>query len=246
MSETDTKRQRRPGGRERRDPKAKISGPAYITRVIPSYDIMGEESLLKIEAAADRILAEVGLDIRDDDDCLALFRKAGAKVDGMRVRFEPGHLREILKTAPAQFTQHARNPARSVLIGGKSVVFAPAYGSPFVMDLDIGRRYGTLEDFQNFIKLAYASPWLHHSGGTVCEPTDIPVNKRHLDMVYSHMRYSDKAYMGSITSEERAEDSIAMSRLLFGADFVDKNCVILGNVNVNSPLLWDGTMTKSA
>ncbi len=245
MSDSDTKRHRR-GGRERRDPNAKPSAPAYIRRAIPPYDIMGEDNLQKIEAAADRILAEVGLDIRDDDECLALFRKSGAKVDGMRVRFEPGHLREILKTAPKEFTQHARNPARSVQIGGNSVVFAPAYGSPFVMDLDRGRRYGTLEDFQNFIKLAYSCPWLHHSGGTVCEPTDVPVNKRHLDMVYAHMRYSDKAYMGSITSQERAEDSIEMSRLLFGKDFVDQNCVILGNVNVNSPLLWDGTMTKAA
>ena len=245
MSDTDTKRHRR-GGRERRDPNAKPTAPAYIRRNIPTYDIMGEESLLKIEAAADRILAEVGLDIRDDDECLALFRKSGAKVDGMRVTFEPGHLREILKTAPREFTQHARNPARSVQIGGNNVVFAPAYGSPFVMDLDKGRRYGTLEDFQNFIKLAYNCPWLHHSGGTVCEPTDVPVNKRHLDMVYAHMRYSDKAYMGSITSQERAEDSVEMSRLLFGADFVDKNCVVLGNVNVNSPLLWDGTMTTAA
>jgi trimethylamine--corrinoid protein Co-methyltransferase len=245
MSETDTKSRRR-GGRERRDPNAKPAAPAYITRAIPTYEVMSEENLRKIEAAADRILAEVGLDIRDDDECLAMFRRAGARVDGLRVRFEPGHLREILKTAPRSFTQHARNPARSVQIGGDSVVFSPAYGSPFVMDLDRGRRYGTLEDFQNFVKLAYACPWLHHSGGTVCEPTDVPVNKRHLDMVYAHMRYSDKAYMGSITSEERAEDSIAMSRLLFGADFVDKHCVILGNVNVNSPLLWDGTMTKSA
>lgn len=245
MSDTDAKRHRR-GGRERRDRNAKPTAPPYIRRGIPSYDIMGEENLCKIEAAADRILAEIGIDIRDDDECLALFRMAGAKVDGMRVRFEPGHLREILKTAPREFTQHARNPARSVQIGGDNVVFAPAYGSPFVMDLDRGRRYGTLEDFQNFVKLAYDCPWLHHSGGTVCEPTDVPVNKRHLDMVYAHMRYSDKAYMGSITSQERAEDSIAMSRLLFGADFVDNNCVILGNVNVNSPLLWDGTMTKAA
>jgi len=240
------KKHRRVGGRERRDPKARINGPPYIQRNIPTYDVMGEENLLKIEAVTDKILAEVGLDIRDDDACLALFRKAGAKVDGMRVKFEPGHLREILKTAPKEFTQHARNPARSVQMGGRNVVFAPAYGSPFVMDLDRGRRYGTLADFQNFVKLAYACPWLHHSGGTICEPTDIPVNKRHLDMVYAHMRYSDKAFMGSITSEERAEDSIAMSRILFGNDFVDQNCVILGNVNVNSPLLWDGTMTKSA
>ena len=197
MSESDTqgtttatepKRGRRSGARERRDPNAKITGPAYIKRVIPTYDIMGEESLLKIEATADRILAEVGLDIRDDDEVLAMFKKSGAKVDGMRVKFEPGHLREVLKTAPKEFTQHARNPAHSVQIGGNNVVFSPAYGSPFVMDLDRGRRYGTLDDFQNFIKLAYNSPWLHHSGGTVCEPTDVPVNKRHLDMVYAPMR----------------------------------------------------------
>jgi trimethylamine--corrinoid protein Co-methyltransferase len=163
----------------------------------------------------------------------------------VRVRFEPGMLREILATAPAEFVQHARNPARSVRIGGGSVVFAPAYGSPFVMDLDRGRRYGTIEDFRNFVKLAQSSPWLHHSGGTICEPTDLPVNKRHLDMVYAHIRYSDRAFMGSITAEERAEDSIAMARILFGAEFADRNCVILGNVNVNSPLVWDGTMTKS-
>jgi trimethylamine--corrinoid protein Co-methyltransferase len=249
MNETapsaDGKRHRRAGGRERRDPNARIAGPAYIRRAIPPYEVMGEENLQRIERAADRILAETGIDIRDDPDAIELFRKAGARVDGMRVRFEPGQLREILKSAPAEFTQHARNPAHSVLIGGDSVVFSPAYGSPFVMDLDKGRRYGTIEDFRNFVKLTFACPWLHHSGGTVCEPTDVPVNKRHLDMVYSHIRYSDKPYMGSITAEERAEDSIEMSRILFGRDFVEQNCVILGNVNVNSPLLWDGTMTKA-
>ena len=120
------------------------------------------------------------------------------------------------------------------------MVFAPAYGSPFVMDIDRGRRFGTLEDFRNFIKLAQSSPHFHHSGGTICEPTDIAVNKRHLDMTLS-----DRPFMGSVTSAERAEDSIEMARIAFGRDFVDRNCVILGNVNVNSPLVWDGTMTNS-
>ncbi|PSC06177.1 trimethylamine methyltransferase [Alsobacter soli] len=220
-------------------------GRPFIRRNIPPYDILSEENLLKIESAADRILAEIGIEFRDDPAALDLWRRAGAKLDGVRVRFEPGMLREVLKTAPARFTQHARNPARSVEIGGDAVVFSPAYGSPFVMDLDKGRRYGTLEDFQNFIRLAQSSPWLHHSGGTICEPVDVPVNKRHLDMVYSHIRYSDRAFMGSVTAEGRAEDSVAMARILFGDDFTDQNCVILGNVNVNSPLVWDGTMTKA-
>lgn len=221
------------------------AGAPYIRRGLPAFDALSEEGLTRIEAAADRILAETGIEFRDDPAALDHWRRAGAELDGVRVRFPPGMLREILATAPAEFTQAARNPANSVRIGGPNVVFAPAYGSPFVMDLDRGRRYGTLEDFENFVRLAQASPWLHHSGGTICEPTDIPVNKRHLDMVYAHIRYSDRPFMGSVTAEDRAEDSIEMARILFGAGFVDETCVILGNVNVNSPLVWDGTMTRS-
>ena len=220
-------------------------GRPYILRNIPTYDVMSEENLLKIEAAADRILAETGIEFRDDAVALDHWRRAGAEVDGLLVRFPPGMLREILKTALPEFTQHARNPAHSVQIGGKSVVFAPAYGSPFVMDLDKGRRFGTLEDFRNFIMLAQSSPNFHHSGGTICEPTDIAVNKRHLDMVLAHLTLSDRCFMGSVTAEDRAEDSIEMARLVFGREFTDQNCVILGNVNVNSPLVWDGTMTHS-
>ena len=229
--------------REQRTHGPQGLGRPYIVRGIPTYDILSEENLVRIEDTADRILAEIGIEFRDDPAALDLWRQAGARVDGVLVRFEPGLLREILKSAPAEFTQHARNPERSVRIGGNKVVFSPAYGSPFVMDLDKGRRYGTIEDFRNFIKLAQSSPWLHHSGGTICEPVDVPVNKRHLDMVYAHIRYSDRAFMGSVTSESRAEDSIDMARILFGRDFVEDNCVILGNVNVNSPLVWDGTMT---
>ncbi len=250
MSSGEASARVRHGGRDGRKKDRADKGTAhlgrpFISRNIPPYDILGEESLIRIEQAADRILAETGIEFRDDPAVLDHWRRAGAKVDGLLVRFEPGMLREILKTAPSEFTQHARNPANSVRIGGRNVVFSPAYGSPFVMDLDNGRRFGTIQDFQNFIKLAQSSPWFHHSGGTICEPTDIPVNKRHLDMVYSHIRYSDRAFMGSVTAEERSEDSIDMARILFGADFTDQNCVILGNVNVNSPLVWDGTMTRS-
>jgi trimethylamine--corrinoid protein Co-methyltransferase len=235
-------RQARTAERSRKGPSV---GRPYITRNIPTYDILSEENLLRIEAAADRILAETGIEFRDDPQALDHWKRAGAKVEGLLVRFEPGMLREILRDAPAEFTQHARNPANSVQIGGRNVVFSPAYGSPFVMDLDRGRRFGTLDDFRNFIRLAQASPNFHHSGGTICEPTDIPVNKRHLDMVMAHIELSDRPFMGSVTAEERSEDSIEMCRVLFGADFVDGNCVILGNVNVNSPLVWDGTMTRS-
>ncbi|SIT84388.1 trimethylamine methyltransferase family protein [Pontibaca methylaminivorans] len=242
-------RRGRAGGAGRSAPRqnAHLHVP-FITRKIPTYDLLNDEALARIEQAADRILAEIGIELREDAEAMRLYREAGATVTPVsdaawNIRFEPGMLREILKTAPARFTQHARNPANNVEIGGDAVVFAPAYGSPFVMDLDKGRRYGTIADFENLVKLAQSSPWLHHSGGTICEPTDIAVNKRHLDMVHAHMRYSDRAFLGSITAPDRAADSIEMCRILFGAQFVDENCVIMGNFNTTSPLVLDGVTT---
>ena len=213
-----------------------------ILRKVPLYEPLSEEGLALIEENAETVLQEIGIEFRDDPEILDLWRGAGADVQGERVRMPKGLCRSLLKTAPARFVQHARNPARSVEIGGDSTVFAPVYGPPFIHNLDEGRRYATIEDFRNFVKLTWMAPWLHHSGGTVCEPVDLPVNKRHLEMVLSHIRYSDKPFMGSVTAPERAEDTLEMARILFGADFVDANTVLLSLINANSPMVFDETM----
>ena len=214
----------------------------FITRKINTYEVLDEEGLSLIEANADLILEEIGIEFRDDPEILQLWKDAGADVRGERVHFPKGLCRELLKTAPSVITQHARNASRTVEIGGKSTIFAPVYGPPFVRDLEGTRRYATIDDFRNFVKLAYMAPAIPHSGGTVCEPVDIPVNKRHLDMVYTHMRYSDKPFMGSVTAPERAEDTVEMCKILFGADFVDQNCVVINLINANSPMVFDETM----
>ena len=220
----------------------------FITRKIPFYEVLDDQALAMIEHNADTVLEEIGIDFKEDPEALELWKNAGADVQGERVRFPRGLCRSLVQaSAPREYTQHARNPARNVQIGGKNTVFAPNYGSPFVRDLEGGRRYGTIEDFRNFVKLTYASPWLHHSGGTVCEPVDLPVNKRHFEMIYAHMRYSDKPYMGSVTAPERAQDTVEMSKILFGDDYMDPltgrpKTVITSLINANSPLTWDATM----
>jgi trimethylamine--corrinoid protein Co-methyltransferase len=108
--------------------------------------------------------------------------------------------------------------------------------------MDGGRRYATMEDFRNFVKLGYMSKWLHHSGGTVCEPTDVAVNKRHLDMLLAHMTLSDKPFMGSVTEPSRAQDSVDMCEILFGKEFVQENTVMTSLINVNSPMTFDDVM----
>jgi len=236
-------------GREaRRSARAQrgVASIPYITRAIPLTEMLSEEGLTIIERNADTLLQEVGVEFRDAPRALASFKAAGCEIKGERVRFPRGLARQLCATTPAHYVQRARNPERNVVIGGKNTVFAPNYGSPFVHDLDKGRRYGTIDDFRNFVKLAYLSPFIHHSGGTVCEPVDLPVNKRHFEMVYAHMKFSDKPFMGSVTKPERAEDTVRMCEILFGADFVRANTVCTSLINANSPLVWDSTMLGAA
>jgi trimethylamine---corrinoid protein Co-methyltransferase len=214
----------------------------FIERRIPNFEILDEEALSIIEANAETVLWEIGVNFIENAGALDLWRDAGAEIRDERVHIPPGLARKLCATAPSRYSQHARNPERTVEIGGKSLVFAPVYGPPFVRDYEGGRRYATMADFERFVKLGYMSKWLHHSGGTVCEPTDVAVNKRHLDMLYAHMRWSDKPYMGSVTERRRAEDSVRMSEILFGEDFVRDNTVITSLVNINSPLTFDATM----
>ncbi len=244
---------RRSGGREGRRlarAHAVIASEPFLTSTLAPYEVLGDEGLALLEWNADTILQEVGIDFRGDPAALETLRLGGADVDGERVRFPRGLCRTLIQqSAPRVWTQYARNPARNVIIGDPHMVFAPNYGSPFVMDLDRGRRYGTIEDFRNFVKLTYASPWLHHSGGTICEPVDLPVNKRHFDMVYSHIRWSDKPFMGSVTHPSRAQDSVDMARIAFsgfGPAWLDDHPVMLSLVNANSPLVWDAAMIGSA
>jgi len=249
MSEEPAAQDQAVGGRRGRSARRAARGGGgpgvqlpFITRRIATYEVLDEEGLAIIEGNADTVLEEIGIEFRDDAEALEMWKKAGADVKESRVRFPKGLCRSLLKTAPESFIQHARNPGRSVEIGGKATVFAPVYGPPFVRDLDGKRRYATLEDFRNFVRLAYMAPAIHHSGGTVCEPVDIPVNKRHLDMVLTHMTLSDKPFMGSVTHPLRAADTVEMCRILFGADFVERNCVVINLINANSPMVFDETM----
>ena len=237
--------------RRARSSRSRDSAPSispaspHIRRTLPFFDPLGEEQLARLEGQVDWIMQEVGIAFRDDPEALRIWKEAGAKVDGDIVRAPSDWIRNLCAKAPREFTQLARNPARSVTIGGQNQVFAPIYGAPFVRDLEGGRRYGDMESFEKLVKLTYMHPNLHHGGFVICEPCDVPVSKRHFDMLYAHMTLSDKPHLGAITEMSRAQDSVDMAEIVFGKDVMDENCVIMGNVNTNSPLLVDKVVTES-
>jgi trimethylamine---corrinoid protein Co-methyltransferase len=245
VSET-TAIQRRPrdGGRESRRARARNQAGKYpyIRRQLAPVELLSSEAVEIIEANAETILEEVGIEFRRDPESLRLWREAGADVQGERVHIARGMARRLLASAPAEFTLHARNPERDVRFGGDATVFSPVGGPPFVSDLDRGRRYGSLEDLKNFIKLAHMAPAIHFSGGCMCEPMEIPPNKRHLDVQYAFFRYSDQACEATPETPAHAADAIDLAAVLFGADYVASHPVVLGNINSNSPLTFDGRM----
>ena len=243
MSEAKAMRRGRGGGgaaRRAERTAVRIEAATVIERNIPNLEILNEEALQIIEANAEIVLEEVGVVFADNPTALQRWRDAGAMVEGDRVRLPKGLARKLASTAPSSFVQEARNPERNVEIGGRKLVLAPVYGPPFVRDYEGGRRYGTIADFRNFVRLGYMSKWVHHSGGTLCEPTDVAVNKRHFDMLLAHMTLSDKPFMGAVTEPSRAADSVEMADILFGG--LDGRTVMTSLININSPLTFDATM----
>ena len=209
---------------------------------LPRLEILSDDEVGLVHEHAMTILEEIGIDFLHPR-ALELLSDAGMSVDGERVRFDPEWVMAQAARAPASFQVQARNPARTVTIGGDHMVNAPVYGPPFVTDLDRGRRGATIEDFTNFDKLSQAVPQIHCAGGTTVEPEDLPLGTRHLDMVYSHARWTDKPFMGSVISAECARDSIAMAAIaLGGRERIEATPALMALVNVNSPLRYDDRM----
>jgi trimethylamine--corrinoid protein Co-methyltransferase len=219
-----------------------------IINPLPHFEYLPAEDIETIHQYSLKLLAELGLEFLHPE-AVALLEAAGAEV----VNRETGHLRlprelvlDNIAKAPSEFTLYARNPANNVVLGGRNIVCAPMYGSPFVHSLDEGRRGAVLKDFQNFVKLAQVTPQIHCAGGTVVEPEDEPQETRHLDMVYTLMTLSDKTYMGSVTSAANGRDTIEMAALAFGGkEAIAKKPVLLALVNVNSPRRYDTRMLEA-
>ena len=220
---------------------SKIVSLMWKNRLRP-YDLLSGEEVEAIHEQAMTILEEIGVDFLHDR-ARDMFGKAGMKIEDNRVRFDRAFVLEQVAKAPETFPLQARNPARSVVLGGDNVVTAPVYGPPFITDLERGRRGATIEDFNNFDKMAQAIDQIHCAGGTTVEPEDLPLGTRHLDMVYSHLRWTDKPFMGSVISTESARDTIEMASIVFGGrEKIEEVPAIISLINVNSPLRYDDRM----
>ncbi len=237
-------KQIRKGGRSARR-AARVNAPIVhhppLVSNVPVYEVANTEGIEQIHELAMRIIETIGVDFRDAES-LEIWKSTDAEIDGERVRIGRNTLMALIAQAPTEYVHHARNPERTVTVGGRSMVVSPSYGAPFIYDLEGVRRPATLEDLNNLQKLNHMAASVHIAGGPVVEPMNIPVPHRHLHMAYSGFKYSDKPIVGNVTARERAEDTIEMCKIVFGEEFATNNCCTTSLINANSPLVWDATM----
>ncbi len=244
---TKTRRKRREGGspaRRHAIATRKIPMLKHLTRNLPCVEPLDQSQIERIDHESMRILEEVGVVYRDPV-ALRQWQEAGARVDGETVYADRALIKELIKTIPKTLTLHARDPEKSVDLGGKNSIFVPMTGAPYMRDLNDVRRNPSITDLGTFHKLSHMLPAIHSSAHHIIEPMDLPVAYRHMHITYSSMKYSDKTFMGMTTSGKNAEDVMDMCAILFGADYMETHPVVTGNVNGNSPLVWDETMLSA-
>ena len=175
-----------------------------------------ENELTRIHDASMELLKNVGVAF-NDDEALGVFKKNGFKVDGRTVYFSENKVRQAIESAPARFKVGARNPAKSLTIGGEGVVMAPGYGAAFIINRDGEQRKATLADYEKFCKLVQTSTTIDITGFFMATPSDLPAETAHLDMLYSNITLCDKPFMGSPVSRVGAEDCIEMAGMVWGS-----------------------------
>ena len=217
-----------------------------ISREFKALNYLREDELEQIHLGALAVLEGDGVEFfsREARDIL---KKAGAKVKGENVYLPRELVMEQVAQAPAEFTLHARNPEKNVVIGGNTTVHAPGYGSPYVMDyIQNTRRSADYKDYIAFTKLCANSDNFDVVGGVLVEPNDLPDYIRHAKMFQAAVKHSDKCLMGSAMGAKKAQECLEMAGILFGGvDQVRKKPALISLINTNSPLQFDPRMLES-
>ena len=206
-------------------------------------EFVSADELERIHQASLWILKEVGIDFRDEI-ALRQWKDVGADVRGERVHLDGDLVEDLMSKAPERFEMTGRGENTRFEIGVDTVSFCPMQGAPNIRDLDGTRRFSTIDDLRRLNRIIQMSPGFHMATGFACEPTDIAVPWRHLHINRSNLVDTDLATFGLTTGQERAEDSIAMARIVYGDKFLRENAVLMGQISGNSPLVWDSTMLE--
>jgi len=213
----------------------------------PFIEIVSADQLMTIHETALGILEEIGLKVLSGP-AREFYRRGGADViEGSdRVRFARAMVMDWIGKAPERFTLHARDPGKTVEVGGRHCIFSSVGGPAYVSDLEKGRRAGTHAEQCDYLKLVQSLNVLHQEGGGPFEALDLDARTRHLDLYYAQITLLDKNWQPQGLGSGVALDAIDMMAIARGTsreNFKD-TCVFTAVINTNSPLQLDIPMAE--
>jgi trimethylamine--corrinoid protein Co-methyltransferase len=245
-----TERTRR-GGRagKRAGGSAAFEQPALRRLKIPfaPTKLISDDELESIHLASLRVLKEIGVEVLHEGARKIMKQHGADLAEGSeRVRFDPDMILGLIKSAPPEFTVHARNPAHNITFGGNNLVFSQMASAPNCSDVDRGRRAGNQQDYRNFLKLAQMHNILHATGGYPVEPVDIHPSIRHLECIRDLATLTDKAFHIYSLGRERNVDGIEITRIARGIsrEQLLEEPSVFTIINTNSPLKLDVPMME--
>jgi len=216
-----------------------------VGRAYRPIEVLSADHVNALHHAALRVLRDIGMRVLDEG-ARARFRAAGAMIEGETVRLDPGLVTERLSTVAQCFTLTARNPERTLHVGGEDMIFASVGGPAYVMDIERGRRDGNFAEMCDYLRVVQSLDILHQEGGGPFEPMDLPANTRHLDIYRAQITLLDKNWQTQTLGRARTMDGLVLGALALGLSMDDlrETPALLGIINTNSPLQLDIPMAE--
>jgi trimethylamine--corrinoid protein Co-methyltransferase len=192
----------------------------------------------RLHSSCMHILAKEGI-IFHEEEAIQIFQQNGFMVDGKKVFFTENQGMNALQTVPKEFTIQARNPEKSVTIGGNDTVLSPGWGAPFVIDAQGQRRSATREDSDQLCKLAQTSPYLDMAASSMVIPEDLPPETATAEMLAACFTLTDLPLTTNACTRENAIETAEIAAIVWGGrETATKKPVSIVSINPLSPLAY--------
>ncbi len=116
-----------------------MSGSNYVTNSSLSFRVFTEDQCREIHSATLEVLERVGVEIKYPR-AIELLKKAGAYVDGTRVRFAPALVERSIRSTPSRVVLCDREGNRKMFLEGNNSYFGPGPTVNYTLDPFTGER----------------------------------------------------------------------------------------------------------
>jgi trimethylamine--corrinoid protein Co-methyltransferase len=208
--------------------------------------MFSEDGLARIHEMALKVVHDLGLTMLLPE-ARQIFEAAGALVnhDTQMVRIGSDLVKAALATTPTSYRLRGRSVLRDQVFEDGSMLFAPGAGCPNVTDLVRGRRAGSLETYEETIKLQQSFDVMHVFGPSA-EPQDVAPALRHYEMMRIQMGFGDKPNLVYARGRGQVAQSFEMIQLGndMGPQAFDDDVWCFTVINTNYPRQLDVPMAE--